>query len=278
MNQFCVTFYSEFEIEFELIKLSIADIINQITAIISFLEKKIKELHNWLKDFIFESIEEEIYFFKELKPKLISKLIYYKAILNIKCRIPADKKSKRKFYEKELNKIYQYSKENKELYQYFRSRSCYNDEDYFVRNNQKRKMGDECSLMYHDTRICTTHNYKIAEIMSNDLLSVYIENKIEEMDRSCSISHPLSNSNLNWTGSKIDLVELVYALHHQKVFNGGNTDIKEIAVSVGKMFNIDIEENIYRSYLDIKNRKSGHTKFLNSLSDSLNNKILSEDS
>ncbi len=277
MNSFCVSFYADFETEYQVLLHNNIDTILQANKIISFLEKKIKELHNWLKNYLFETQDEEIYFFKELKPKIVSKLIYYKTVLKLESNAPATKKLKRKFYEKALNKIYQYSKKNKEFYEYYRSRNCFNDNCYFIRNSNEFKGLDDCYLVNYDEKLCTSHDYKVAILMSNDLINVFLENKIEEIERSCKIKHPIIVNDLSWTNSKIDLVELVYALHEQKVFNGGNTDVKEIAACFGKMFNVELEENIYRSYIDIKSRKSNRTKFLTSLSESLNEKIHSEE-
>ena len=45
----------------------------------------------------------------------------------------------------------------------------------------------------------------------------------------------------------------------------------------GKIFNQDIEENIYRFYIDIKNRKTGRSKFINQLSEVLEKQILAEE-
>lgn len=119
MNPFCIAFYNDFEVEYQAIKQTVSDTITLANRVIPFIEKRIKELHKWLKNHIFENIEEEIYFFKEVKPKLASKLIYYKTILKIESNAPATKKLKKKFYEKALFKIYQYSKNNKEFYQYY---------------------------------------------------------------------------------------------------------------------------------------------------------------
>jgi hypothetical protein len=113
--------------------------------------------------------------------------------------------------------------------------------------------------------------------MSNDLFSALLEDKLEKINNSCSIEHPFLQSNLNWTGNKIDLIEIIYAFHNQKVINGGNIDIKELATHFGYVFNIDLEENIYRSYVDIKNRKTIKTKFLNNLSENLNAKMIEEE-
>jgi len=277
MSSFYVVFFQEFEKEYHTLKSLNSDIVETTIQIITYLEKKIKELHKWLKNHLFENQEEEIYFFKELKPKLFSKLIYHKKILKIETNKPSSKKQACKFYEKELVNIFTYTKNNKNLYEYFRSKSSFNDADYFVRTPDKCYIQRDCSNLNYDESLFTSHDNKIAMIIANDLLTAFLEEKIEEANQSCNRIPSMINPHLNWTGNKVDLAELIYALHHQKVINGGNTDIKEIANYMGKMFNIEIEESIYRNYLDIKNRKSNRTKFLTNLSDNLNHKILNEE-
>ncbi|ELY2018714.1 RteC domain-containing protein, partial [Flavobacterium psychrophilum] len=172
---------------------------------------------------------------------------------------------------------YQHSRKNRDFYQYYRSRATYNDEQYFLRNIDKTVINNYYFELNYDVQLCTSHDYKTAVIMSNDLFSALLEDKLEKINNSCSIEHPFLQSSLNWTGNKIDLIEVIYALHHQKVINGGNIEIKELATNLGKVFNIDLEENIYRSYVDIKSRKTVKTKFLNHLSESLNAKIIEEE-
>ena len=75
---------------------------------------------------------------------------------------------------------------------------------------------------------------------------------------------------LNWTGSKIDLVELIYALHHSKIINTGNIDLKEILLSFSTFFNIELDDSVYRTFHDIKNRKTIKTRFLNKIAENLN--------
>jgi hypothetical protein len=108
------------------------------------------------------------------------------------------------------------------------------------------------------------------------MLIVYLERKLEELSGKFTLNNTLLNTNLNWTASKVDLVELIYALQQSGAINGGNIDVKELAIGFGKMLNIDIEDNLYRAYLDIKSRKTVQTKFLNTITENLNKKI-SED-
>jgi hypothetical protein len=277
MNTFCVPFFSEFELQYEFIKKSNTEIIAIAKSVILLIEEKIKELFRWLRKHKFNSIEEEIHFFKELKPIFISKLIYYKTILKLETNLPNAKKNKIKYYEKALNKINDYSKSNRNFYEYYRERASYNDSEYFVRIKNKNKQYDDCYVINYDSKLCTSHDYIIAVFVSNDMLTNYLERKIEDINNMCNVMHPAIQNTLNWSGSKIDLVELIYALHHSKLINNGNSDIKELASYFSKMFNIELEENIYRWYIDIKRRKSVRTKFLNQLTENLNNKLMEEE-
>jgi hypothetical protein len=277
MNLYCVDFFNAFEIEFEKIKHSSTDPITQANALITFIEKKIKELYKWLKTYVFESDIEEVFFFKELKPKLISKLIVYQRILKLESNLPLSKELKKKHFEKALNKVYHHSKKHKDFYRYYRSRSSFKDVEYFIRTYEKPIEGDYCFQINYDVQLSTSRDYIVAKIMANDLFSVYLEDKLEKINMTCNIQHPLIGSNLSWTGNKIDLVEVIYALHHQKVINGGNIEIKELACHMGQIFNIDLEDNIYRYSTAIKNRKTRKTKFLHHLSDNFNTKIIEEE-
>jgi hypothetical protein len=244
---------------------------------ILWAESKIAELHEKLKDYEFESEQDEINFFKKVKPFIISKLIYEKEVLRIETNKPLGKAQKRKYFEEELKKISAYPQKDIKFYQYYRSDNKEFDSKYYTRASKKDIFETECFLVSSDPRLSTCYDYKVAKIKAFEELVKYLESQIIALKNKCLIQDDSQKLKLNWTGNKIDLIELVYALHLQKVFNGGNADIKEISSYIGKMFNTEIEENIYRSFLDLKTRKSGHTKFLDSLSESLNQKIACEE-
>ena len=54
--------------------------------------EKTNELNKFIETYTFNSIEEEIHFFKEQKPQLISKLIFYNLTLEIEANMPLIKK------------------------------------------------------------------------------------------------------------------------------------------------------------------------------------------
>lgn len=80
MQIYCDAFFCEFELEIEKIKKATLDPISQAKQVLQYIQVKLKELFKRLKKYIFNSIEEEIHFFKELKFKITSKCAFF-----IKC-------------------------------------------------------------------------------------------------------------------------------------------------------------------------------------------------
>jgi hypothetical protein len=128
-------------------------------------------------------------------------------------------------------------------------------------------------VINQDAKLCTSHDYLLAEVIAYELLVLHIENRIDNLNQSCAITNNKIHSNLHWTANKIDLIELIYALHESKVFDNGQADIKEITHVFEKAFQIDLGDNITRSFIDIKNRKTDQTRFLNQLQAALETKI-----
>lgn len=277
MNSFCTPFFQELERDFVLLKSSESNTIVGCQNIIYFLEKKLKKLNKWLKKHHFKCEKNEVYFFKKLKPSLISKIFFYQNVLKIESTLPPGKKGKRKHYIKAINLASKINLHNREFYEYYRSRATYNDHKYFVRRPYKDIFRDDPMQLFFDSKISTSHEYQVAKLICSDMLVNYLERKIDEINSKNEAANFREPVNYTWSGTKIDLVELIYALKHAGLINNGNTDVKELATHLGKVFNIDLEDNIYRIYQDIKLRKTVRTKFLNRITDNFNQKLNEED-
>ncbi len=83
-------------------------------------------------------------------------------------------------------------------------------------------------------------------------------------------------SNLSWTSSKTDLIELIYALQSNGSVNSGTAEIKEMASGCEQIFNLDLG-NYYHTFEEIRSRKSNRTKFLDHLKESLEKRIIDSD-
>ena len=218
-----------------------------------------------------KSQEQEIDFFKNIKPKFTSKLIYYNAIYKIETKKPhGGERIVKKYINNELEKLKRYFDSNLDFYRYYRTGSNYLDIKYFTRGKFDIKLALDSFYFEADHSFSTSHDFKVAKIMAHDLIQVYLEDMLlmienKEPREKSQVNHKLKQ---NWTGSKVALTELLYALHTEGVFNNGTSDLKDIAEYFENIFNIDLGQ-YHRAFLEIRMRKSDQTKFLNSLKETL---------
>ncbi len=273
MIEFCQNIVTELEEEINLLSLDIVDQIFLAEKIIEISIDKIAKLKKFVAETGFGNQEEEIYFFKFLKPKVISKLVYYNAIYKIETKKPyGSDKILKKYLNNEIGKLKRFFDNNLEFYKYYRTNSTYLDLKYFVRGKHDIKLSLDTFYFEADHTFSTSHDYKVAKIIANDLIQVYLEDQLTNSGQ----KKVAANSSLNWTGSKTALTELIYALYAQGAFNNGNADIKIIAKVFENTFNIDLGD-FYHTYMELKSRKINRTKFLDSLHDALIRKMDEDD-
>lgn len=215
--------------------------------------------------------KEEIEFFRDIKPKFASKLIYYNQIYTIETNKPlGSHKTIAKYYNAELLKLKVFFKQNQEFYRYCRTGNNCLDNKYFIRAKYDLKLMIESYYFQADHRFTTSHDYKVACILANDDIKVFLEEQIEKLGRktiTVQSPSPLLKGP-KWTGSKVELIELIYALHTEGVFNNGTSRLKEVTTFFETVFNIDLGQ-FHRVFLEIRNRKTERTKFLNTLKNKL---------
>ncbi|MGV6947136.1 RteC domain-containing protein [Sphingobacterium kyonggiense] len=248
------------------------DLLVSYENVIKLILAKISELKQHVLDKGFKNQKEEIYFFKHQKPALVSKLIYYNAVYKIETKKPYGEKQIKKFLNKELSKLKKFFDNNIDFYKYYRSNNSFLDENFFMRGKHDIRLWLDTYYFEADHRFCTSHDYKVAKILANDLIQVYLEDQLDNSSQ----KKGYSSSSLNWTGSKSALTELVYALYAQGVFNNGNADIKLIAKTFESAFNIDLGD-FYHTFMELKARKINQTKFLDSLCEALIKKMDEQD-
>ena len=217
------------------------------------------------------SDEFQIEFFKNVKPKFTSLYIYHNAIYKIETKMPrGGNRIAKKYLNKELKKLKRYFDNNLEFYNYHRTGSCYLDFKYFVRGNLDVKLRLDSFYFEADHNFSTSHDFKIAKILAHDLVQVYIETKILKIGKKefNEKSQHEPKGKIVWTGSKVALIEILYAFHTKGVFNNGAAELKEIASYLEEIFQIDLGQ-YRRTFLEIRDRKSDKTKFISSLVEEL---------
>ncbi|OCK43023.1 hypothetical protein BA195_09020 [Tenacibaculum soleae] len=227
------------------------------------------------------STSDEIYFFKNIKPQVFSKLIYYVKLFSIESKRPrSSNKSQVKYFNKHIDRLQNYFNDNLEFYHYYRRGATFLDNEYFIRGKANIRLFPDSLSFFADDKFSTSHDSTVATILAYDMLIIYLKTEIDKLENNNSMEANYNafqkQSKLFWTGNKTDLIELIYALHSSGVINSGTADIKEVALICEQMFNVSLGD-YYRTFLEIRSRKINQTKFIDKLKESLVDKMLESD-
>lgn len=269
MNAFSESLFAEMEGRLDVIRkvhtepLPFAE--EAIKTIIPFIERlKVFFVHHTFQDEF-----EEIHFFKVIKPKFLSILIYFNELYTIESNKPmGGVRANRKFLLYELAKLKRFCRENPEFCKYYRTGNDCFDSIYFLRRAPNVRLSIDSAYFLFDAAFSTMHDYKVARLLANDRIELYLTEALAKLAGQDLTKVSAPELRLKWTGSKAALVELVYALHTEGVFNNGGSDLKEVAAFFEVMFGAELGQ-YHRVFLEIRNRKSERTKFLNSLREKL---------
>lgn len=214
--------------------------------------------------------KKKFFFFKTWKPQISGLLMFYVRLYQIeKKRIGESPSSQCKYLKSELENLKKYFLNNS-FYDYYRTGRTELDEQYFVRRNYDILADTRFGLLDRDSSFTTLHDSSVAEIIANNRLAEYLSAQIEILSEELHLKFTsmVENRLLQWTDSKVALVEFIYALYAGKCFNNGNTSLKDIAFCCETLFNIEIGD-FYRIFLEIRNRKKSRTQFLDKLKDKI---------
>lgn len=247
------------------------EVITTAETAIEVLLFSLRKLREMVKMKGFNTKDEEIEFFKKIKPTLYSLLIFNNKILKIELKKPIGSYEYiRQYYIKMIEYVNEYFQRNSEFIVYIRSGATYMDKYYFVRGKLNIEIVPENFTFDHDENFSTSHDYKVAELMAYEYLANYLIRKIENIVDVVSFGL----NTLIWTKSKSALIELIYALFLSNCF--GEASIKEIATFFEKAFKIDLGD-YYRTFIEISKRKNIQPKFIETLLMNLKQKLLEKD-
>lgn len=226
-----------------------------------------------LKEFIvgydFISDEEEILFFKEMKPRLFSHLIYHSKVYNIELNRPTGSEDvQRSYLNKNLDDIQDFVSKRLEFYRYYRSGHTHLDYHYFKRYQEVIEPYRDVFFFERDPRFSTCADFKVSKILSNDMLEIYLKTELENFNyRNGRCEYELPRIRPTWTANKTDLIELLYALDSQECFDSGRISLNQLAQYFGLVFNVELGQ-ISRNFQDMKTRNK-LTPFLDRLKEKL---------
>jgi hypothetical protein len=224
----------------------------------------------------FTNEEEEIRFFKHIKPKFASEYIFQIDLYNFRKSCPeGDEQMIRTFVRREQKKINYYLEDHKFYDEYFKLNVDYNDQIYFVRGEYNFKHYADRALPDADPLFVTMMDPLLSRIISAKRLQEYLTHIADTGNLTFKTTMPWlkgTEEDIKWTGKAAELLMLIYALCEAGVFNNGNAKIGDVIKQFEEMFKIQLGHP-YDAFYKIKMRKTGAIKFIQKLQDGLDRKL-----
>lgn len=268
MIQYTSNLKKDIDIKIEQIECSEISMITKSLDASRVLAKAFNQLKAFILSYDFKDEEEEIYFFKETKPRLCSRLIFYRKVYNIEMNRPIGIDKQREYLCELLNDINKYNVKRLDFIRYYRSGSSHLDSFYFLRDKKDVEQYLETFYYEFDPQFSTNCDFKVTKILANDMLSAYLMHEMDLLDdnglKICSFGFPATKK--TWMGSKTELQEQIFSWDSAGSF--GDVPLTQLYDYIQNVFNIQLDSNLSRTLGDLKIRNNP-TPFLDKLKDAL---------
>ena len=130
----------------------------------------------------------------------------------------------------------------------------------------------------HYTRIRLCAKFENRQQSTLKLVIGYIDTELELLARYGN-RNTTHKTRFRWTGSLVELVEIIYAFDELHCINDGETPINELFSFFGRLFGMEMKEShCYNAYTDMKRRKNdSRTYFLDKMRERLNLRMQCDD-
>lgn len=242
---------------------------NDLSTCINICDIYINQLRTYISTTGFTTIEEEIHFFKELKPRFLHRHYFYDYIMHTEINMPLhDPDEIIPYLQERKRAVHAFQSENRNFCNYIRLNKSNLDAVYFTRETQYKW---ECDMHYlsRDPLFHCPKDDILTQVKASKAILKFLDRKIKFMQGALL---PFDES-LKWNATKVSLIELCYGIW---CTNACDADILTISKALGTLFNVNTED-AYRAFTDIKARKIEPTKFIRKMDKSLLNYIKNHD-
>lgn len=211
----------------------------------------------------FTSQDEEIEFFKTCKPAVEHLHLYYHHLFEMVLCGVTQGSFDEVILQRQLDKINGFYAEHTFLVKYYRSGATYLDDKLFVRapnDGTWMPLQSGCDIRF--TAVCDQF---LSILLAYEKLQLFIHGELRKpLSETATLAVDGVEKKFKWTDSKAALIELLYALQRKGSINHGEVELKDIAQFFETVFGIDLG-NYYRTFQEIRIRKSGRTNYLDQL-------------
>lgn len=272
MKQFSEKLYAELNEELEKRMSTEEHATKKLTGDLAIIRSKIRRLREFVAKQVFNSPEEEIYFFKYIKPSFYSLLIYRIELFAVESSRPSSDQEKiLAYYIDEVAFIDRFFRQHSFHYEYYRLDASELDNLYFIRGENHQ------SILLPETpephaEFSTSCDYLFSKFRAMEMLKDVLLEKITGLKQGYKVIEELPED-LKWTGDKVNLAEIIYGIYFTGQVNHGKAELSTLVKWLGRLFQIDLKR-IYSDYKDIRNRKiASPTRYLDQMRSAMHQRI-----
>jgi hypothetical protein len=224
--------------------------VKRLTGQLNCIASALNDLRSYIRINGFDNMAAEISFFKDWKPKFQAWRIYLVDKFTAEQHKPSGSNTEiRLYYEQELRLISRLFEKHQFIYQYYLMAGTDLDEAFFSRGGRPNIIFVP-DLDDGDTEFSTPCDNIFAQFIAAEHLQ---SDFIKQLYPSTEIQSDLKS--LKWTGDKINLLELAYAIYDTAQINHGEVDLVDILSWLEKSLDTSLHRS-YRMFSEMKNRKS----------------------
>ena len=249
------------------IESSESDFFTRTTACLTLCVEHLDELRAQVAGYHFPDTAAEIHFFKKVKPAILSRIIYYRKVMDLHLDIcPGCGHIEEQQLTAALHASTQFFERNRGFYNYYRMGATQYDEALFVRGRSGVNLFRNSNYDV-DPVFSTGYDGKLAKFMAHELFVEYVNRRLCP-GKGGENNHvkPVTIPTLPWTGSVTDIVETGYGWFTAGYC--GIATIKEVMEVLSIIFKKDLGD-YYGTFIQICERKINRTKCLDNIKDSL---------
>lgn len=255
------------------ISLNPTRVIDESRRMATLLRDFLSQLKELVQNKGFANEADEIEFFKQIKPDIQGRLLFYNKIFRIETKKTALMgKGYQAYFLKELQKQERNFKDHivkTEFYRYYRSGSNKNDSEYFLRGKLDMNRGLKSHAFEADPHFSTYYDFQVSRIKANDLLSEYLVSRVDNgLINLGALNLEGGYETIRWTESKSALVELIYAIYASECITHGKIGIRKITAVFETVFNVQLGD-VHHAFYRMKDRTGSRSIFLGRMRESL---------
>jgi hypothetical protein len=183
MEKFSNGLYVRMKEQLQLSAIQCESALQRAEAAIRITDTCIRELKVFILGYEFSGVQEEVNFFKKIKPLFLSERLYHVQVFQIESQKPVGgKEMQQNYFKSIIGNISSYFTRHHLLHFYYRVGRADCDEQIFVRNPQSGIFNDDYTLDM-DNRFSTPYGQRLAKIQAYERVCDYLLSELDYQGR-----------------------------------------------------------------------------------------------